>query len=168
MDLRSSLCTSVCPLAQSTEVQKLSFTPTSLAVGSGYIAAGGQCSQVRVAQPLPVSPSQTAWADIRGRVILAAYFLLPLAARLAHLNVWKRNSITLAVPAVLLAVCALVRTPFRPGAVHDQENEAGSSPGRAVSAGRMPTCHCACTVIPFVVSRPGCACHYYACHCCHA
>ena len=33
--------------AQSVDVQKLSFTPTSLAVGSGYIAAGGQCSQAR-------------------------------------------------------------------------------------------------------------------------
>ena len=56
MDMRSSLCASVCPLAQSTEVQKLSFTPTSLAVGSGYIAAGGQCSQVRVAQAFQFLP----------------------------------------------------------------------------------------------------------------
>ncbi|KAK9827714.1 hypothetical protein WJX81_003623 [Elliptochloris bilobata] len=33
---------------KSTEIQKLSFTPTSLAVGSGFIAAGGQCSQLDV------------------------------------------------------------------------------------------------------------------------
>lgn len=37
--------------AQSAEIQKLSFTPTSLAVGSGFIAAGGQCSQVRLCRP---------------------------------------------------------------------------------------------------------------------
>lgn len=111
-----------CAVDRGTEAELYADEP-----GSGQrVHCCGWPVQSGVCRPNPSSLSlPDTLADLGGGVILAAYVCLPLAAGSHPLNIRKRNGITLAVPAVLLAVSAFVRKPFRPGAVHDEESEAG-------------------------------------------